>query len=182
MRRDWAFCLIGAWIAGSVFMMIVATQNFHTVDRLLEGSENRAFRSVAQELGPARTRDLMRYVSSELNRLYFQGWNVAQLALGASLLWMVRNRRDARRARTLIAAMVGIVVVMLVWLTPEITALGRRLDFVPRDPAPAELGRFWTLHAAYTVLEVVKLVAVVAAALLLSPKVADAVRDAAEPR
>jgi hypothetical protein len=36
-------------------------------------------------------------------------------------------------------------------------SLGRELDFVPRDPAPPGMSRFWILHAAYTTLEMVKL-------------------------
>jgi hypothetical protein len=47
---------------------------------------------------------------------------------------------------------------MLVYLTPAIVTLGRSLDFVPRDPAPPEMSRFWILHAAYTSLEMLKLV------------------------
>jgi hypothetical protein len=46
---------------------------------------------------------------------------------------------------------------MTLWLQPEITAVGRGLDFVPREPAPPALSRFWVLHGAYTVLELVKL-------------------------
>jgi len=53
--------------------------------------------------------------------------------------------------------MLGIVVLMLVYLTPAIVSLGRSLDFVPRDPAPPGMQRFWILHAAYTSLELIKL-------------------------
>ena len=54
--------------------------------------------------------------------------------------------------------MIAIVALMLVYLTPQIVTLGRSLDFVPRDPAPAGMQKFWILHAAYTSLEMVKLV------------------------
>jgi hypothetical protein len=37
-------------------------------------------------------------------------------------------------------------------------SLGRSLDFVPRDPSPPGMQRFWLLHAAYTSLEMLKLV------------------------
>jgi hypothetical protein len=53
--------------------------------------------------------------------------------------------------------MLAIVVLMLVWLTPSIVSLGRSLDFVPRDPSPPGMQRFWILHAAYTTLEMIKL-------------------------
>jgi hypothetical protein len=53
--------------------------------------------------------------------------------------------------------MLATVVLMLVYLTPAIVSLGRELDFVPRDPAPPGMSRFWVLHAAYTSLEMIKL-------------------------
>ena len=53
--------------------------------------------------------------------------------------------------------MLAIVVLMLVYLTPAIVSLGRELDFVPRDPAPPGMSRFWVLHAAYTSMEMLKL-------------------------
>ena len=114
------------------------------------------------QLGQPAARDLLRYLSSELNRLYFQLWNGAQLAFGAVVLWLlVRSRRQhpiyAGRAGRAVAAMLVIVVAMAVWLTPAIVALGRSLDFVPRDPAPPGMQRFWALHAAYTSLEMIKL-------------------------
>ena len=37
--------------------------------------------------------------------------------------------------------MIGIVVLMLAYLTPQIVSLGRSLDFVPRDPAPPSMRR-----------------------------------------
>ena len=116
-----------------------------------------------QQLGQPQTRDLLRYLSSELNRLYFQMWNVAQLVLGVLVLWLIAgsSRHDpasTRRAVRGVIAMLAIVVAMLVWLTPSIVSLGRSLDFVPRDPAPPGMQRFWVLHAAYTSLEMFKLV------------------------
>ncbi|MEK7735069.1 MAG: hypothetical protein AAB329_06470, partial [Pseudomonadota bacterium] len=35
--------------------------------------------------------------------------------------------------------------------------IGRGLDFVSREPPPPDLGRFGALHAAYSVLDVLKL-------------------------
>src|SRR5262245_57135663 len=158
---------MGAWIAGSICSSIVATENFYTIDRLLASSPNAAFAHAVQQLGQPQARDLLRYLSSELNRLYFQAWNVAQLVLGALVLWLIASSpdpsetQDARRRRALwgVAAMLGVVVLMLVYLTPQIVSLGRSLEFVPRDPVPPGMQKFWMLHAAYTSLEMLKLLA-----------------------
>jgi hypothetical protein len=124
-----------------------------------------------QQLGQGAARELLRFLSSELNRLYFQIWNATQLAIGAAVLWSIAPFRlrgaaanrdspveaDLPAARGVVA-MLAIVVLMLLWLTPAIVSLGRSLDFVPRDPAPPGMQRFWILHAAYTSLEMIKLV------------------------
>ena len=161
-RRQWALVVIGAWLMGSVCTSIVATQNFYTIDRLLAGSPNGPFTSAVSQLGQPLARDLLRYLSSELNRLYFQIWNAAQLVFGALVLWLAArggsgNPLYAGRAVRAVAAMLAIVVAMALWLTPAIVSLGRSLDFVPREPAPPGMQRFWVLHAAYTSLEMFKL-------------------------
>ena len=44
--RGWALVAMGAWLAGSICMSIVATENFYTVDRLLDSSPSAAFNAV----------------------------------------------------------------------------------------------------------------------------------------
>ncbi len=171
MKHRWALVVMGAWLMGSVAMSVVATENFYTVDRLLAASSNSRFSAMVQTLGPAASRELLRYLSSELNRLYFQMWNVAQLVLGGLAPWLMSesftrvpqetasgSRADSSRLAVKgIVAMLATVVLMLVYLTPAIVSLGRELDFVPRDPVPPGMSRFWVLHAAYTSLETIKL-------------------------
>ena len=157
-KRAWVLVAMGAWIAGSICTSVVATENFYTIDRLLAARANAAFASAVDRLGSPEARDLLRYLSSELNRLYFQLWNAAQIVLGALLLWLMSgSSKEGRFAVRGVIGMLAIVVVMMVWLTPAIVTLGRSLDFVPRDPAPPGMSRFWILHAAYTSLEMVKL-------------------------
>ena len=149
-------------------MSIVATQNFYTVDRLLADQGHGAFAAMVQKLGQPAARELLRYLSSELNRLYFQMWNVVQIASERSRsgCWLVRGSRSA--AFNCVAAMFAVVILMLVYLTPAIVSLGRELDFVPRDPAPPGMSRFWVLHAAYTSLEMLKLAIGLLAAWLIA--------------
>ena len=163
MKQRWALVVIGAWLMGSVCMSLVATQNFYTIDRLIAERGNPAFASAIDRLGSPLGRDLLRYLSSELNRFYFQIWNVTQCLFGGLALWLVAHR-GARRA---VVAMLAIVVLMVVYLTPAIVSLGRSLDFVPREPSPAGMQTFWILHAAYTSLEMIKLVIGAAATVWL---------------
>jgi len=159
MKQRWALVVIGVWLMGSICMSVVATENFYTVDRLLAAPANGPFTAMVEKLGQPAARELLRYLSSELNRLYFQMWNVAQIGLGVLALWLVAGSTEQGPARKAIIAMLAIVVLMLVYLTPQIVSLGRALDFVPRDPPPPGMSRFWVLHAAYTSLEMIKLLA-----------------------
>ena len=161
-RREWLLVLLGAWIAGSICTSVVATENFYTIDRLLAARSNAAFAAAVDRLGAPEARDLLRYLSSELNRLYFQLWNLAQIVIGGAALWLTfeLRKQDAayKKPFLAVALMLSIVALMLGYLTPQIVTLGRSLDFVPRDPAPAAMSRFWILHGTYTSLEVLKLI------------------------
>ena len=151
--------VMGAWLAGMLIISVVATENFYTIDRLLARSTNPTFPSLVERLGPTQAREVLRYLSSELNRLYFLLWNVVQFAVGFLVLWLLARTPAAAKARWGVVAMLGVVALMMLWLTPEITSVGRGLDFVPRDPPPPALRRFWILHTAYALLEMFKLVA-----------------------
>ncbi len=158
-KQRWALVAMGAWIAGTVCMSVVASENFYTIDRLLDDPTSGQFAAMVDQLGKAHARDLLRYLSSELNRLYFQMWNLAQILLGVVVLWLVkRPGKPFGRIGDGVLLMLAVVVLMLAWLTPSIVSLGRSLDFVPRDPPPPGMQRFWILHAAYTSLELVKLI------------------------
>jgi hypothetical protein len=159
VKPRWALVAMGVWIAGTVCMSVVASENFYTIDRLLADSPSGPFSAAVEQLGRPQARDLLRYLSSELNRLYFQMWNVAQLVLGIAVLWLIkRPGKPFGRIGDLVLLMLAIVFFMLAWLTPSIVSLGRSLDFVPRDPSPPGMQRFWILHTAYTALELIKLV------------------------
>jgi hypothetical protein len=174
MKQRLALVAMGMWLMGSIASSVVAAENFYTVDRMLTTSGNVEFYRDVQKLGHGQARELLRYLSSELNRLYFRIWNVTQLVLGPLVLWLIAGS-EIRRAGPSgpagsgckpgpfgpaglgVLAMLAIVLLMLAYLTPAIVSLGRELDFVPRDPAPPGMSRFWILHAAYTTLEMVKL-------------------------
>jgi hypothetical protein len=150
--------LMAVWLAGSLFITVVATQNFYTIDRLLDKSPNEVFRLSAELMQNPTARELLRYLSSELNRLYFQYWNLAQLPVGIIALRLVSSIPGSKYATWGVALMLGVVLFLMVAITPSILSIGRSLDFVPRDPAPSSMRTFGLLHAAYSVLTVVNVV------------------------
>jgi hypothetical protein len=156
--RSWAIFCMGLWLMGTVATAIVASENFFTIYRLLEAQANPTFAADVQQLGPDAAQDFLKYLSSELNRLYFQWWNIGQLAIGMLCLWLVVKVPAANRPKWVIVAMLAIVLFLTVLITPRIVSVGRALDFVPRDPAPAGMREFGLLHATYTVFDGVELI------------------------
>jgi hypothetical protein len=149
---------MAAWLTGTVIVAIVAMQNFYTIYRLMDALPNPVFAAHADKIGHDVTRDLLRYLSSELNRLYFQYWNLAQLAIGILALWFVVKLPGAAKPKWHIVAMLGIVIFMTALITPQILSVGRSIDFVPRDPPPPALRTFGLLHATYTVFDGILLI------------------------
>src|SRR6266540_1923733 len=156
--------MLGAWLAGCVFMDLVATQNFRSVDRLLAVPPAHMAERIQILGGHDMARVFLRYHSSELNRLYFTTWERAQILLGLALFFVLLfgtrvqgNNGQARMPVLLAVSMLAIVILMHFYLTPEITRLGRLIDFVPPGTPSAERTRFWTLHGAYSGCELGKL-------------------------
>lgn len=167
MKREIALVILGGWMLGIVIVAAVAMQNFYTIDRLLEAMPNPAFEGGVEVLDadrPGAAREFLRYLDSELNRLFFVAWGVAETVMGATLTALVWNLGRVR-LRVAALAMLGLTVVLTFAVTPPIVDIGRALDFVPRDPPPPELAAFGWLHAAYSIGDGFKLVAGVLAAV-----------------
>src|ERR1700682_312231 len=142
--------LLGAWIAGSLFMILVAPQNFRSVDRLLASPAGAA--AQIDRMGHGEARTFLRYQVSEQNRWYFETWEKIQLALGLALLAL--TSRQGRLSVAVAAAMFVLLLAQRFWITPEIVRIGRLIDFAPQAP---ERQTFWMFHGAYSAVELAKL-------------------------
>jgi hypothetical protein len=151
------FCM-AIWLAGTLFVSIVATQNFYTIDRLLTDSPSGVFRHAADTMENPTALELLRYLSSELNRLYFQYWNLVQLPLGIITLWLVSKLPGSKHATWELVAMLGVVLFLMLVVTPGIISVGRSLDFVPRDPIPPGMRGFALWHTTYAVFTLINFV------------------------
>jgi hypothetical protein len=49
--QPWAVFCLAIWITGTIFVAIIATQNFYEVDRLLAESPNMAFQTCGEHAG-----------------------------------------------------------------------------------------------------------------------------------
>jgi hypothetical protein len=146
------------WIGGTICMALVATQDFFTIDRLFEAKANPAFNAVIEKLGSTEAHDFLHYLAAELNRLFFQVWGLFQIGLGILTLWLVVPLPRSSRPKWMIVAMLAISLLFAAVITPHIVSVGRELDFVASDISPATHRTFGLLHAAYTVLDMIKLI------------------------
>src|ERR1700674_5746302 len=84
--QRFATFLLGAWIAAGLFMGMLATQNFRSVDRLLAAPAPEAGERIQTLGGRDAARVFLRHQASELNRFYFAAWERVQIGLGLALL------------------------------------------------------------------------------------------------
>ena len=136
-------------------MFFVATQNFRAVDKLLDIPSEKAAAQI-ERLGHDDARFFLRYQVSELNRFYFESWERFQLVLGATLVLVTLRGPQKLSVLAIPFAMLFIVAAAHWLLTPEISRLGRLMDFVPNARETPTGQEFWRYHQIYSGLEVVK--------------------------
>ena len=151
--------LLSAWLVATPFMWFAATKSFATVDRVLR-TANPQFVEATKGMAEGQARIVMRYVASEINHAYFWGYGLAQAVLGGVLLLLLwrESPRDSL-GFGVVCAMMALVLILTLVLTPMIVSLGRSIDFVPRNPPPPVMPRFWALHGAFTGLDGMKFLA-----------------------
>ena len=163
-----AALLIGIWLGVSVFMDLVATQNFKSVGLVLGSVDIRAVEATRKIGDVETTRHLLRYFAGEINRYLFEQWEWAELLLGLALFLVLLFCRTYQKfAMAMCFLMLCIVIGQRFKLTPMITQLGRELEFGDNVSR-----RFSAYHAAYGVIELAKIALglMLAAALLIRPR------------
>src|SRR5690348_7987991 len=83
-----ALAILGLWIGLTLFMWFAAGRSFATVERVLQ-SPSPQLQPITKSLSAAETRELLRYLASEINRTYFGAYGPAQVILGLILLFLL---------------------------------------------------------------------------------------------
>jgi hypothetical protein len=165
-RRLAAF-IVGAWLAGSLFMDITAIANFHAVDRFL-ADPGIPSAELIHNAGHDNTRILLRRAAGEANGWLFEQWEWIQLGVGLCLLLvLIYGSRPPKVPIALCLILIVLVLVERFTLTPNILRLGRIVDFLPADPKLPDRVSFGVYHGAYLLLELGKLVVAFAIAGIL---------------
>lgn len=149
--------LTGVWLGLTIAMLFVATENFRGVDRLLTSPAAEASKLLGS-LPEGAPRQVLRYLASELNRYFFDWYGIAQIWLSMALIVnLLFATNGNKKMLGLGLAILGLVVVERSLLFPEITYLGRLMDFAPADLESPVRARFWSFHKYFSGLEVVKI-------------------------
>jgi hypothetical protein len=140
-------------------MWFAATRSFAIVDRIMKG-DRPEFVEITKPMGATSTLMVIRHTASAINRSLFRGYGVLQIGFGI-VLFLLGWRQNPRHSLDvgLIATMLVLAVILSVVITPMVTSVGRSIDFLPRNPPPPIMPRFWMLHGAFTSLDGIKLLA-----------------------
>jgi hypothetical protein len=152
--------LTGAWIGLLAASWIFASITFGTATALAAPDSRAELREKTSGLSEPDRRIVLRFMASEVNRTMFRRWLWIQIALGAILLVLTARQGGGP---VYVGIAVALMLVQLA-LAPQILAVGRSIDFLPR-PLPADIGaRFGRLHGAYVLVDFAKMLALVLAA------------------
>ncbi len=152
-HRRVASFLIGLWVAGSLLMMYIGTQNMTNVASILS-TVPREGAKIVDKIGAENAQLLLRFHAAEQTRTQFETWELTQVALGLALAAVLYLGTHVSRY---IVALCGIMLLIVGFVhfvvTPEVIWIGRGLDFAPG----ASRNRIWTLYALYAGLDALKL-------------------------
>lgn len=164
MRRKQAIMLfiVSLWIGWTLFMWFAATRSFRTAERMWQKPQPE-LAQLLKPLGENASLTALHFVAGEINATDFRAYSEAQIILGIVLVLLLlwQQPRD-NTSLVLVGAMLVLVLILALFIAPEIAALGRSLDI---NPSPSQTAKFWTLHGAYTGLDGAKLLAAIVLAV-----------------
>ena len=157
-RRIAAFFL-GAWLAGSLVMVFISTQDSRSATAVINAPMPQA-KKMIDSLGADQALLLLRHAAAEETRSALFIWQSIEILLALILggcLYMGTQRRIL--PIVLCGAMLVLVLFQRFGLAPELAYRGRETDFPPGNSLIGPIERLRALQAVYYGAEIVKLVA-----------------------
>jgi hypothetical protein len=149
--RRFACLVLGIWLGGIVLMDWIAFQNLAAADNLLQ--QDLVAKVRAAPLGVSAP-PLVRHIAAELNRTNFHRWENLQLGLGTLFfLVMLFGSREHLWLLATLLLMVVLAALQRFVVSPEWTAQGRLLDFLPADQAGPVRNQFQVIQTGYLAID-----------------------------
>jgi hypothetical protein len=168
--RRIACLLLGMWLAGGFMVFWITSRNAGSADHLL--SDDPAVIVMVRSLGSSTGRALLRHQGSELNRELTEDWETAQLFIAIFFFaFLLLGTRERKSSLALAFFMLLLLLPQRFYLTPQLAALTRPMDFAPDGTAAAGNARLNMLNLIYTGTELMKWTAgLVLASILIFQK------------
>lgn len=160
--------VLGLWLGGSLVTGAVVSYNFAGFADLFGRNPALADHAGFDPTDTESKKTSLLWVhASELNRVFFEAWNRAQLILGALAVILALLSRAGRLVVATLAFALALVAAVHFTIEPQVVELGRQLDFLPRTPPPPQVEPFQRLHGLYFTAELARLALVSLASALL---------------
>jgi hypothetical protein len=157
--RRLATFLLGLWLGGIVFMGVIATHNLLSSQDIARLAERQS-RAALDSVGPDNVIALLRFQAAELNRWYFNLWGIVQVLIGLGVALLLAKSFGVSRWMIAVASsMLTGALIQALFITPKVVDIGRILDFAAPSAYYAERAAFKAYHAAYSTIELLKLLA-----------------------
>jgi hypothetical protein len=151
--------LLGAWIGGSLLIILIQAENLRFTNSLLATPSDQAVAFMKKTGSHEDIATLLRYQAAEQNRRYAANWEEIQIGLGlvlAACLFLGTQRRIF--PMVFCGLMLILVIFEHVGVTPELAFRGRETDFPPGNGTYGLQVRVWALGQVYAWVEGVKIV------------------------
>jgi tetrahydromethanopterin S-methyltransferase subunit F len=148
---------LGAWLAGGLLTLIVATHNTQSVLEVMSDN-NPDLSRIKNKLGPDEGRALLRYQAYNANLELRRNWQRVELGLGVIILLGLFFGVDGKRHTLVLCVLMLLTVIFLHWLLmPEVSRLTAGIAFVPDSQPSVARDRLASLQAGYSMTETVEL-------------------------
>ena len=155
--RRFATFLLGIWMGCCALVDVLALEGHRIATRILDIPIIEA-KAALTKAGDAPVGPLLHHLASEQVRATIENWETAQMILFAAMLVLLVFTDQRKIPAVILATAMGLFTLIQHFaVTPDLSILGRSLDFLPESAAFTVRAQVWTLTQIYTVLETVKL-------------------------
>ncbi len=156
--RRLATFLLGVWVGCCVLVDVLALEGHRIATRILDIPILEA-KTAITKAGDAPIAPLLHHLASEQVRATMESWEEAQFVLALAILVLLVLTDQRKPLAIGGAALMGLIAVIQHFaVTPDLTVLGRSVDFMAEAASFSTRAQMWTLTQVYGVLEMLKLV------------------------
>ncbi len=154
--RGFTCFLLGIWLGCGVALYLATVDNRLSVDRMVHDANPGAALRM-QKLGGRDSVMLMRFQADQENRFLTEIWGDVQFGFAfLFFFYLLFGTGESKFVLGVAIALLVIVAIERFFVIPEISGMGRLLDFVPDSDPSTIRGRYHVMQNTYFGVEMVK--------------------------